>query len=230
MCEKTAVEPSASSYEINAGTPVFNSAGVLRMRSVGDQITWTWPWFVLGHTGFANIAYTFSGTNQANHTFQYDIDTGSGFSGTWKGLTQSNLIAEAITATTGFRLKVRITCITANTTNAINGLFIPTITNATARETLYPLDLVEATLTLTGLQPNSEVRIFRASDNIELAGVENSGASFSYPYTWVGADTPVIIVVHSLGYEYLRLTGVSLTSIGGSVPIQQRRDRSYANN
>lgn len=228
MNEKTSVEPSASSYEIIAGTPVFNASGTLRMRTAGDQIIWTMPWFVLGHTGFANSPIVFSGTNAGNHTFQYQLDTGSGF-GAWKTIVGANLSAESISPTTGFRLRILVTCTTSSSTNAINGFYISTITTATARETLYPLDLIEANLTLSGLQPNSEVRIYRAADSVELAGVENSGTSFTYPYTWAGTDIEIVVVVHSLGFEYLRITGVSLTQSGVTIPVQQRRDRSYLN-
>jgi hypothetical protein len=214
-------------YEITAGTPKFNGAGSLLMRSVGDQIIYTWPWFVLGHTGFANIAPTFSGSSLGNQSYEYRLDTGSGFSGTWKTLSGANLSAETISASTGFRLQLRITCITANASNAIAGILIPTTTTATDQLTLYPIDQVEATLSFTGLIPGSEIRIFRNSDSAELAGVESSGSTFSYTYIHEGIDVAVTVNIIKPGYVYQSIP-LTLTASSNSLPIQQRVDYSYA--
>ena len=83
---------------------------------------------------------------------------------------------------------------------------------------------VLTTLTLTGLQTNSEVRVFNAGTTTEIAGIENSGTSFS-------ADIPapsVDIVIHSLGYVYQKIEGAD-TSSNLTLPIQQRVDRNYRN-
>lgn len=218
---------TASYYEITAGTPRFNGSGSLLMRSAGDQIIYTWPWFILGHTGFANILANFSGSSTGNKSYEYRLDTGSGFTGAWKDLTGSNLSAETISPTPGFRLQIRITCIAANASNAIAGILIPTITTATDQLTLYPIDQVEATLSFTGLIPGSEIRIFRNSDSAELAGVESSGATFSYTYTHEGTDTAVSVNIIKPGYVYQAIP-LSLTASSNSVPIQQRVDYSYA--
>lgn len=84
-------------------------------------------------------------------------------------------------------------------------------------------------LTLTGLQSNSEIRVYDAANNdISVAGVEESNTSFTTAYDY--STTPYVdIVVHSLGYEYIRLANVALTPTGLTIPIQQRVDRNYAN-
>ena len=86
---------------------------------------------------------------------------------------------------------------------------------------------VSATLTLSGLQNPSEVRIYRASDMVELAGQENvTSGSFGYTYVW-GSDVPIYIAILSLNYQNLWLS-TSLTSTGGTIPITQTIDRQYA--
>lgn len=226
--EKSTNSPSVFSYDASTGVR-FNGIGGALLRNVGDQITWTWPWFILGHTGFANIAaFSFNGTNQTNHSFEYRLDTGSGFSGSWKVLSDANLSAEIINSNPGFRLQVRATCVTANINNAINGILIPTLTTVLDQAILHPpIGLVEATLSFTGLIPGSEIRIFRNSDSAELAGVESSGTTFSYTYTHTGTDTAVTVNIIKPGYVYQSIP-LSLTASSNSLPIQQRVDYSYA--
>jgi hypothetical protein len=84
-------------------------------------------------------------------------------------------------------------------------------------------------LTLTGLKTGSEVRVFRTSDDVELAGIESSGTTFTYGYEWDGADTGVYIVVHALGWLPVRYSGQTLTSAGLTLLVQQTVDRQYAN-
>ena len=80
------------------------------------------------------------------------------------------------------------------------------------------------TLALTGLQSNSEVRVYQAGTTTEVAGVENSGTSFSTDIT----DSSVDIVVFNVGYVPVRLLAVD-TSSNVTLPIQQRLDRNYNN-
>jgi hypothetical protein len=91
-----------------------------------------------------------------------------------------------------------------------------TVENATAPE-----------LELTGLQNNTEVRVFSAGTTTELAGQENvTTGTFTWAYEYA-PNTYVDIVIHNLQYEYIRLTSVLLTSAGVSIPIQQRYDRNF---
>lgn len=86
------------------------------------------------------------------------------------------------------------------------------------------------TLTLTGLQNPSEVRIFDAGTTTELAGAETiTGGSFAWNYD-VDAVSAVDIAILSLGYQNIRLTNFTLPTTGdSSIPIQQQIDRQYAN-
>ena len=97
------------------------------------------------------------------------------------------------------------------------GLIIGTATDSVGTTTV-------TVLTLTGLQANSEVRVFNAGTTTEIAGVENSGTSFSANISANSVD----IVVHSLGFEYQKIPGADTTS-NLTLPIQQRVDRNYSN-
>ena len=98
-----------------------------------------------------------------------------------------------------------------------SGTFVGTITDSASTRTI-------TTLTLTGLQTNTEVRVYGAGTTTELAGVENSSTTFT---TTLEASS-VDIVVHALGYEYQKIEGAD-TSADLTLPIQQRFDRNYRN-
>lgn len=70
-------------YTVTSGAPSFNGAGLLRMPSVGDQIVFESPYWIKGHTGFAPTVPTVATATIANFWIEYQIDTGSGYSG-WK--------------------------------------------------------------------------------------------------------------------------------------------------
>ena len=107
---------------------------------------------------------------------------------------------------------------TTGTITLLNGgLIVGTATDSVGTTTV-------STLTLTGLQSNSEVRVFNAGTTTELAGVENSGTTFTANISASSVD----IVIHSLGYEYQKIEGAD-TSSNLTLPIQQRVDRNYRN-
>lgn len=88
---------------------------------------------------------------------------------------------------------------------------------------------VNVSFTITGLVANSEVRIFRSDNRDEVAGVENSGTTFTYNYTYTGADLNVYFVVFSLNYKEIRQTNITLSNVNQSIPVQQQIDRVYLN-
>jgi len=103
------------------------------------------------------------------------------------------------------------------------------------------------TFTVTNIIANSEIRILRQSDLVELAGAEivsdtplgeNNGVvsadpdnperfrfTYSYGYT---VDTPIFVVVHALGFQWIRPSAV-LRSENGSLQVSQTVDRQYNN-
>jgi hypothetical protein len=136
---------TTAQVSIVSGTPKFTSAGTIAATTVGDEVIFTMPYFAIGHTALANIAPTVTGTNTANFTLTYQIDTGSGWNGTWLALTGANLSSHTIPPYVnlynmgGFRLKIRAVVNTANTTNALTHIRIDTVTTATEQQRQYPL-------------------------------------------------------------------------------------------
>jgi hypothetical protein len=210
--------------EIVSGTPIWNGLGDLLMRTSGDQVIYTFPYLIKGHTGFANLAIQTSGVNATtNHTWEYDIDTGSGFSGSWSTINGANLSAETISAA-GFRFKVRITCTTSNTGNAIKGFAARTTTTLAAQEAnFYPLNVV--TLTITGLITGSDVVIYEAGTSNILDSVD-ANVTTSWGYTYEVADT-IDIGVFLAGYIPFYIRNLAIGATDSSLQVAQVIDRAY---
>ena len=90
-------------YTIDSGSPAFTGTGALFAITVGDQITWEMPEFLINYTGFANmpIKTNLSETEatQGVYRFMYDIAKDDGaFSGTFKNLS---LVLAATGGTSG---------------------------------------------------------------------------------------------------------------------------------
>lgn len=81
--------------------------------------------------------------------------------------------------------------------------------------------------TFTGLQNNSEVRVYTAGTSTELAGIENSsGGTFA---ATIAGGTSVDYVIHNVDYEYIRVEGFAWPTLPQNIPIAQRFDRNYDN-
>lgn len=137
-------------------------------------------------------------------------------------------IPSSINAANGFKLKLNIKTVTGNTT-AITSLYFFTNSTNVSRAYQYPLDPVIVNFTLTTLKSNSEVRIYRTSDDVEIAGIENSSTAFTYTYTYIGSNTSVYIRIHHLSYQWLTYENVILSNVSQTIPIQQQVDRNYLN-
>jgi hypothetical protein len=82
-----------------------------------------------------------------------------------------------------------------------------------------------ATLTVSDLQPNTEVRFYVAGTATELAGVENSGTSFASTVQASSVD----VVLISIDYEIKKIEGVDMTSGDVTLVAGQFFDRNYEN-
>jgi len=204
----------------------FTSTGTLQLVNLNEYVVWEWPHYILGYTSLANVAPTTAGTNVSNLTLQYDIDKGSGFSGSYQTLNATNLSAETgISATTGFKLRIKATCNTASSTNSINKLYIQGTTDSSSQQTQYPLDVY--TLTVTGIVSGSDVVVMTAGTSTVLGYSEN-GASSTFTYEYYSAQT-VDIGVFKPGYIPLYVRSLALGTSGASIPVQQFADRNYNN-
>jgi hypothetical protein len=183
-------------------------------------------------------AYTSLGTTQKlyDRGKSYLVDNYAGELSTL--VTRSGSLTDAgaynvtidATASSAFALSGNTITIKANsftgdmTTTGIitlvNGsTFIGTRTDANG--TVSP----DSVLTLTGLQANSEVRVYAAGTTTEIAGVENSGTTFTDATIAVNS---VDIIIHNVSYEYQKIEAAD-TSGNLTLPIQQRFDRNYRN-
>jgi hypothetical protein len=107
-------EPNAdtdSLFTVNSGTPLFTGAGTWSALVAGDQATWEMERYIIGFTGIPYMLpwWTLGGGNEINYRLEYDIDRGSGFSGTFRnwffptsaGATTSGSPTVTMTSTTG---------------------------------------------------------------------------------------------------------------------------------
>jgi hypothetical protein len=222
LVEKSAANPNA--YEITAGTPKFTGAGKAVFAAVGDQITWLWPWRILGWNGLTTTAV--AGANTGNHLYEYAVDTtGAGF-GAWKTLTNANLAAETgISPTVGLGLKLRITCTVASTANRIDSLRIDgTTTLALQNAALYPLDVCE--LSLTGLVAGSSVAVFSGvptPGQTPLAYIIGSGTTTTLTYSYDSAFATCTVRVRKPGYDPVEVPFPN--SLDVSIPIAQQENQ-----
>ncbi|MBT9137031.1 MAG: hypothetical protein DDT34_02117 [Firmicutes bacterium] len=227
MNEPTAATLPFTSSRFSPGRG-FTSAGGVILSSVGDFFICEMQETRLQTTGFANIAPTITGTNAANHSFEYQLDNGSGFSSVWRTLNAANLFSEVISPSVGYRIRIKVECTIASPTNLISFVRFDVVTTLAAQlNNLYPLDT--NAVELTGLQPNTEVRAFRGTDPstaVEIAGVENTSGTFTFNHSIGGQQG--YIVIASLGFENITLP-ITYSASDVSFPIQQRADRNFNN-
>lgn len=213
----------AGNFQIVSGTPVFNGIGDLIMSTIGDQVIYTWPYEILGHTAFQNIALQLSGVNTGNLLYEYDLDTGSGFSGTYQTINGANLSAETISPT-GFRPRIRMTT-QATATTSITGFAIRTDTTLAAQAAnLYPLEQV---LISASVLADSQVQLYNVTTDTEIDNQFVTGTSYSYAVTTEASNNDVIrLRVTKKGYLGAEAVAI-FASANLSFLISQVVDEQY---
>lgn len=89
-------------------------------------------------------------------------------------------------------------------------------------------------ITVTGLEPDTEVRVYARDTTTELAGIEtattvDTNDSTKRQFTFsLGAGTEVDVVVISLEFENQRIA-YTIPTTNSTLPVQQRIDRNYLN-
>jgi len=158
------------------------------------------------------------------------VDTAHTAAGTNTSLIWSYLPEESsLGPETGIKFKWSIETTTAIAT-AITSLYIQAQSTVAGRAFQYPLDPVAATLSLTGLQPGTEVHVYRVSDDVEIAGTEATvGSTFTYNYQHSGVDVATYITVIKVGFQWIRYNNQILTTDGLTLPVFQATDRNYKN-
>jgi hypothetical protein len=225
MNEPTAL--SAAQSQITSGTPSFNSSGQIALTVVGQRLEMEMPYFALGHTAAANIAPTLTGTNTGNVTAEFQYDKGAGYNGTWLTANQTNWNGVgAITPSIGIRIKLRITCATANAGNLLTQVRFDTISTLAAQtDNLYPISV--NTVTFTGLPAGTDAVVRSAGTETVLSTQEDNPLT-SFAYTYSGAQS-VDVSFYKPGFVPFAIRGLSLTAADSSIPVALTADRNYAN-
>jgi hypothetical protein len=216
----------------------FTSAGNVSMKTLTDVVTWEMPYYALGITGFAASAPTITGTNAGNHTFdfQYDLNDGAGYNGTWLTLNSTNLSAITVDPADGVKLKVRATVNTANSGNLLTYISIATVTNSVAQQTEYPLPVVLNTAQVTNILTGSRIRVYNTTTATEIANEIVAGTSWTLLYVegagFTSGDVLNIRLTRcdgataSLDFQATAIAGAS----GWSLFAAQINDTVYATN
>lgn len=223
------VEPTVSTTSqctIVSGSPKFTAQGELVMDTLGDTVVWEMPYFMLGWTGITT--WGVAGTNHlTKHNYEYDIDKGSGFSGTYKTLTNVNLTAETgISPTIGIRFKIKVNCTSTDATNKIRSFYIDgTTTRAIQNAALYPLDTVS--ITLTGVQPGTLCAVFEEASYVDgvtsLATASTSSNTVTLTFSKPITNT-YKIRLRKPGYGVVELI-VTNTNLKFEIPVFQVENR-----
>lgn len=165
-----------AAYVVLSGGAAFTGSTGVYMPTIGMSATWELPYYALGHTALANALPTITGGTFSDYLVEFQIDKhdGVGFS-SWVTASAENLSGvTGIDAALGFKLKVRITTVTTNT-SAISLLSFNTVSTATAQTYQYPLGI--ATVSVDGLATGSIVKAAKVSDGTVLfVGTESAGA------------------------------------------------------
>jgi hypothetical protein len=130
----------------------------------------------------------------------------------------------SISATLGFKLKIRAKCTTGSTSNTITGIYCTGTTDAVSQTTQYPLDYATITITvqdnLSAPIQNARVAIYKTSDNTEIMNVLTNASGIATKSVEYLSNTTVYIRVRksSTGTRYLNndsagtITSSGLTS------------------
>jgi hypothetical protein len=226
MNEATAL---TSSQVALTGGAAFTSAGGLYMPTIGQTATFETPGFILGHTQFANSALIMAGGGAAtNFTYAYQINTGAGF-GAWSSELSATALGTAlnglgaITPSTGFKLKLRITTSVTNTA-AITSVYVTTVSTDAAQNNFYPLSV--NTVTFTGLPTGFDAVVLTAGTSTILAQADAVAAT-SYSYQYEGTPTIDIGFIKP-GFIPFYIRNLALGSTDSSIPVSLTADRNYS--
>ena len=180
-------------------------------------------------TGTFNLAagsdVVSTGANLDGATVQRNVTINGTTVDTFVGLTVGRTLKFATAGTYYLtNCEIGITIVNLSGGNITVQLDNTFVNNANTDPTITIIQ-APRTLTLKGLQANSEVRVYESGTTTEIAGIENSTTQFTDATIAVNS---VDIVIHHIEYEYIRLEAVDVTA-DVALPIQQQFDRGYRN-
>jgi hypothetical protein len=123
-----------------SATAYWTGSNGLYLKAIGDTCTWEQGYYMIGHTGFSGAPVMAGGT-LSDYLVEYSIDLNDGVG--WRAFeTASQVNLEdrnaSISAVLGFKMKVRITCSTANTA-AITSIYFATTSTTTTQAYQYKM-------------------------------------------------------------------------------------------
>lgn len=189
------------------------------LEVAGRYVTNETYYYMKGITGFVNANPTFLYTGNGSVTYEYDLDRGTGFTGTYKTLTGANLSAETNISPTGLRMRVKATA-----TGSVAGTWpgapiIRCTTNTTAfYNNQYGDKVVEHTI--SGVQPSSVAYLFRTDTGALIAKTrEVVTGTLSLNPEW-STNTPVLFRLRKQGYDTIA-SSFTMTVNGFNTPVTQ---------
>lgn len=190
-----------------------NCAALIVNGGSVDNSTFNQCASVQSGTGFENVQNSTFNAPGGTYALVTDVSAGtySLVGNEFNGYNLSNNQADSA---------IRFTATSGTITVNVSGAAIPSYSTAGATIVMQS----SSTLTLNGLQPNTEVRVYNTGTTTEVGGVENSGVSEAFAI----AVSAVDIVLHNLQFLNQRLTNVD-TSSDLNLPVQQSVDRQYEN-
>jgi hypothetical protein len=208
MNEPTALTTSQVTLTNGAA---FTSAGGLYMPVIGHDALFETPDFIIGHTAFTNTALIMTGGGAATsygYKYQIDKNDGAGWSTESVTLTPTTLGTAlngitGISASLGFKLRIRITTSSTNAT-AITSFYLTTVSTTTAQDFQYPLDQITTLFSANTSLIGAEVRIYdldntpTGSLGTELSGSESNPSS-TYSYTGTAGNS-IWVQIMKTGY------------------------------
>lgn len=192
----------------------------LYLPTLGDYIEITTD-DILGVTALTTAAITSTGSL----AITYDIDQGTGFSGTYKTLNTANVAAESVSAT-GFRLRVKAEA-TATGNNFISVATINATTSSADMEA-NPYPIAEPNLNITNVVTNSTLAVIRTTDGKTLFLSDALATSQILRPGW-SADVATLLRVRKAGYSSFVLP-YTLTYKDTTIPIDQEASSIPATN
>lgn len=161
-------EPTAFSadqfeaVQLGAGAG-FTSSGNLVMPNIGDEVIFTMPYFVRGHTATTGVP-VLTGVSTGNFGVTFDIDNGTGFSGVYKTLDSTQWGLSTVNPD-GFRLRFRVVTNTAGV-GSLTYIRVSTVSTALAQQFNYPFDTIN--ITLSNLVSGTRVQIYNLDTSQEI--------------------------------------------------------------
>lgn len=210
--------PTSTNYvTIEAGSPKFTGSGILANSTLNDQVMWESMLYTLGFQNFA-VANPYiinsSGATTSYNGFDiwYDLDRGSGFSGTYKNLHYNRTGAGGSNGSTNITMTDTTGVAVGDYifgTGIAAGAKVQSITNSTTIvSTIANVGTVSGTLVFNQGPSESNFPSTGVKFRLRIKNTNASGQGLSY------VVIPMVSTSTTRGYLYNQATQYTLTLSG----------------